>query len=87
MGAKAKPRQRSPDDEWADHVRAECARAVGEWLEGSVRLDRPIRTLTFTQLECIAEAAISRWTVMASQRIADQRDAPESQKLSTPLLV
>jgi len=68
-------------------VRAECARAVGEWLEGSVRLDRPIRTLTFSQLECIAEAAISRWTVLASQRIAEQPDAPESRKLSMLLLV
>jgi hypothetical protein len=86
MGAKQKPRQRSPDDEWADHARAECARAVGEWLEGSVRLDRPIRTLTFSQLECIAEAAISCWTVLASQRIAERPDASESRKLWTLLL-
>ena len=67
-------------------MRAECARAVGEWLEGSVRLDRPIRTLTFWQLECIAEAAISRWIVLASQRIAKRPDAPESRKFSTLLL-
>jgi hypothetical protein len=87
VGAKAKPRERSPGDKWADHVRAECAGAVGEWLEGSVRLDRPIRSLTFSQLECLAEAAISRWIVLASRRIAEQPDEPESQKLSMLLLV
>jgi hypothetical protein len=87
MGAKAKPRERSPNDKWANDVRAECARAVGEWLEGSVRLDPPIGSLSFSQLECIAEAAISRWIVLASRRIAEQPDDPESQKLSMLLLL
>jgi hypothetical protein len=82
----AKPRERNPDDAWADHVRAECARAVGEWLGGSVRLERPIRSLTFSELECIAEAATSRWIVLASQRIAQKPDASESPKPSTMLL-
>ena len=86
MARNAKPRERSADDEWADHVRAECARAVGEWLEQTVRLDRPIRSLTFFQLECMAEAATSRWIVLASQRIAERPGAPESRKLSTLLL-
>lgn len=81
-----KPRERNADDVWADHVRAECARAVGEWLEGSVRLERPIRSLTFSQLVCIAEAATSRWIVLASKRIAERPDAPESPKLSMLLL-
>ena len=77
---------RSPADVWADHVRAECAKAVGEWLEGSVRLDRPIRSLTSSELQNIAEAATSRWIVLASQRIAKAPDDSESQKLSTLLL-
>lgn len=82
----AKPRERSPDDAWLDHVRAECARAVGEWLEGSVRLERPIRSLTFSELQGIAEAATSRWIVLASQRTAEKHDAPGSPRLSTLLL-
>ena len=81
-----KPRERSPDDLWLDHVRAECAKAVGEWLEGTVRLERPIRSLTFSELQCIAEAATSRWIVLASKRIAEKPDAPESPRLSTMLL-
>ncbi len=79
-------REPSPDDIWLDHVRAECAKAVGEWLEGSVRLERPIRSLTFFELQCIAEAATSRWIVLASQRIAERPGAPESRRLSTLLL-
>jgi hypothetical protein len=82
----AKPRERSADDAWLDHVRAECAKAVGEWLEGSVRLERPIRSLTFSELQNMAEAATSRWIVLASRRIAERPDAPESQRLSTLLL-
>ena len=77
---------RNPDDVWADHVRAECARAVGEWLEGSVRLDRPIRSLTRAELQNIAEAATSRWIVLTSQRIAQNPGDSESQKLSILLL-
>jgi hypothetical protein len=33
------------------------------------------------------EAATSRWIVLASQRIAERPDAPESPRLSTLLLV
>ena len=79
-------RDRNPDDVWADHVRAQCARAVGEWLEGSVRLERPVRSLTSSELQGIAEAATSRWIVLASQRIAQAPDAPGSPRLSTLLL-
>lgn len=77
---------RSPVDAWANHVRAECAKAVGEWLEGSVRLERPIRSLTSSELQAIAEAATSRWIVLASQRIAQAPDASGSPRLSTLLL-
>ena len=79
-------RDRNPGDVWADNVRAECARAVGEWLEGSVRLERPIRSLTSSELQHIAEAATSRWIVLASHRIAEAPDASGSQRLSTLLL-
>lgn len=76
----------NPDDVWANHVRSECAKAVGEWLEGSVRLERPIRSLTSSELQAIAEAATSRWIVLASQRIAQAPDASGSRRLSTLLL-
>ncbi|RAI46171.1 hypothetical protein [Rhodoplanes roseus] len=79
-------RDRNPDDVWADHVRAECAKAVGEWLEGSVRLERPVRSLTSSELQGIAEAATSRWIVLASQRMAQAPDASGSPRLSTLLL-
>jgi len=84
--AEREPNDRNPDDVWTDHVRAECARAVGEWLEGSVRLDRPVRSLTSSELQGIAEAATSRWIVLASERIARSPDGPGSRRLSTLLL-
>ena len=48
-----RPTNCSASDIWADHVRSECAKAVGAWLEGSVRLDRPIRSLTARELEIV----------------------------------
>ena len=75
------PTNRHPDDVWADHVRQECAKAVAEWLEGSVRLERPIRSLTSSDLQNIAEAATSRWIVLASRRIAQTPDAQEQRTL------
>lgn len=80
------PQHRNPDDVWADQVRAECASAVGEWLEKSVRLDRPVRSLTSSELQYIAEAATSRWIVLASKRIAQAPHERGSQRLSTLLL-
>lgn len=77
---------RTRDDVWADQVRAECASAVGEWLESSVRLDRPVRSLTSSELQGIAEAATSRWIVLASERIAQAAHEPGSRRLSTLLL-
>lgn len=79
-------RDRHPDHLWADETRAACASAVGEWLEASVRLDRPIRSLTLSELEGLAEAATSRWIRLASERIARAPDEPGSQKLSMLLL-
>ena len=73
------------DDEWQTHVTHEAAKAIGEWLEGRGRLHQPIR-FDHAELEAMAQNAISRFIVLASQRIAQRPDEPGSQKLSTLLL-
>ena len=57
------------DNQWQAHVTREAARAVGAWLEARGRLHRPIRSLTMTDLEGVASAAIARFIVLASERI------------------
>lgn len=74
------------DDEWQSHVTHEAAKAIGECLEGRGKLHQPIRCLTMPELEAMAQNAISRFIVLASERIAEQPDAPESQKFSMLLL-
>jgi len=74
------------DDEWQAHVTHESAKAMGEWLEGRGRLHQPIRSLTMPELEAMAQNAISRFIVLASRRIAEAPDEPESRKLSMLLL-
>jgi len=74
------------DDEWQTHVTHEAAKAIGEWLDGRGRLHQFIRCLTMPELEAMAESAISRFIVLASQRIAQRPDESGSQKLSTLLL-
>jgi hypothetical protein len=74
------------DDEWQAHVTHEAAKAIGEWLEGRGRLHQPIRSLTMPEIESMAQNAISRFIVLASQRIAEAPDEPESRTLSSLLM-
>jgi len=60
------------DDEWQAHVTREAAKEVGKWLEGRGRLSQPIAALTMADLEAMASNAISRFIVLASQRIKEQ---------------
>ena len=60
------------DNEWQAHVTHEAAKAVGEWLEGRGRLHQPIRCLTMPDLEAMAANAISRFVVLATERIKAQ---------------
>jgi hypothetical protein len=74
------------DDEWQAHVTREAAKAIGEWLEGRGGLHQPIRSLTMSDLEAMAQNAISMFIVEASKRIAQRPDGPASRKLSMLLL-
>ncbi len=63
------------DDEWQVHVTHEAAKEIGAWLEGRGRLQHPIRCLTMPDLEAMAANAISRFVVLASERIRKQPEA------------
>ena len=58
------------EDAFQAHATREAALAIGDWLMESVRLNRPIRSLTLFELECIASTAIARWIVARSERAA-----------------
>lgn len=70
------------DDEWHAHVINEAAKAIGEWLDARGNLHQPLRSLTMRDLDSMAENAISRFIVLTSERIAQRRNDPGSQKLS-----
>jgi len=72
------------DDEWRAMARTDAARAIGGWLEGRKRLDVPVHRLTMGDLEGLAEVAIARWIVLASERMAD---APEKSAEIASLLM
>jgi hypothetical protein len=59
-------------DEWQAHVTREAAKEIGRWLESRGRLGAPVASLTLSDLEAMATAAISRFVVLGSQRIRDQ---------------
>jgi hypothetical protein len=62
------------EDAWQAHVTREAARAIGQWLEGRGRLHQPIAALTLSELEAMAIAAISRFIVLASERIRERQE-------------
>lgn len=72
------------NDQWQAHVTREAARAIGQWLEARGRLHQPIAALTMAELEALAASAISRFVVLASQRIREQPE--DSADLSRLLL-
>ena len=55
----------------------EAPKPIGQWLEGRGRLHQPIATLTLAELEAMAASAISRFVVLASQRIRECPDDSE----------
>lgn len=71
-------------DEWQAHVTREAAMEIGKWLEARGRLDRPIASLRLTELDALASVAISRFVVLASQKI---KEAPERQQQLENLLM
>jgi hypothetical protein len=75
---------RMTDDEWQAYVMREAAKAIGEWLEGRGGLHRPIRDLRMSDLEAMAQNAISTFIVKSSERRANHE--PESQTPSVLLI-
>lgn len=69
------------DDEWQAFVTTEAAKAAGAWLEARGGLHRPIRSLTLADLEALADTAIGRFIVLASERIRERQDADELRHL------
>jgi hypothetical protein len=67
------PARVTADDEFANTLREECARAGAKWLKESVNIQRPIGTLKLPEMCGLAEAITARWIVLVSQRAA----APE----------
>ncbi|MBF0354935.1 MAG: hypothetical protein HQL43_06850 [Alphaproteobacteria bacterium] len=65
------------DDEWQVHTTHEAAKAIGKWLEGRGRLHQPIRAMTMSDLEAMADNAIARWIVLQSERLQRQGWPPE----------
>ena len=62
----------SPDDAWRAFAVREAGKEIGQWLEGRGRLHQPIARLTLSELTIMADNAISRFIVLASQRIKEQ---------------
>lgn len=71
-------------EEWQAHVTRETALEIGRWLETQGRLHRPVASLTLPELEAMAVAAISRFVVLASERM--QEASEESEDLTRLLL-
>src|SRR5512147_461167 len=71
------------DEAWQAHVTREAAGGIGRWLEGRGRLQQPIASLSLAELEGMATAAISRFVVLATERI---RERPQDSEDLTALL-
>ena len=73
-----------PDDAWRAFAVLEAGKEIGSWLEGRGHLHQPIARLTLRELAIMADNAICRFIVLASERIA--RGDPQDDALSRFLL-
>lgn len=63
------------EDELQRAATVAAAAAIGEWLLASGRLAAPIRSLTFAELQGIANAAVSGWIVARAEQA--KTEAPD----------
>ena len=72
-------------DEWQAHVTRAAALEIGKWLEARGKLHQPIASLTLGDLEAMAVNAISRGSVLQSERLQRQ-DWPQEDPVAMLLL-
>lgn len=69
----------SPDDEWRAECDRVCARAMAQWLKGTVNPKRSMLSITMAEMTALARVAVDTWIVESSYRAERQRpyDDPE----------
>lgn len=71
---------KSEDDAWVDNLRAECAKALADYLK-QTDIRRPIKTLSRKEMEGAAEAVTARWIQLVTARIYNSNNS-----VRTPLV-
>lgn len=68
------------DDEFARYAQREAAAAMGEWLIAADALRRPVMSLQAWELGAMAGAAVARYMVLVSERLAMGGNLTRQQK-------
>lgn len=63
----------SEDDQFLDHLTLECAKALAKWFKEALNVQRPIISLTKTEMLGAATAVTSEWIKVVSKRKAEGR--------------
>ena len=69
----------SEDDVWLDMLHTEVGKAIAQWLQAGVNLDRQIKSLSLAELKGCAAAAESKWLQLVVARLASA-NMPLSEK-------
>lgn len=67
----------SENDEWCNATRERCIDAMGKWLEESVKLNRPIASLTRIEMGAMVQAVTDEFTQCRSERYTKEQEAIE----------
>src|SRR5690606_37634761 len=66
--------EKSPDDLFADEVRAACAKAMAQHLKGSLNLQRTIGSMNAQEMQALAECCTATWIGMHGDRILQGKE-------------
>ena len=61
------------DDQHLNELRAECAKAIADYLQKSVNLQRSIASLSKAEMLGMAEAATAQWVISMSRYIQEAK--------------
>jgi hypothetical protein len=63
----------TPDNIWFDDCDKAVAKAMAAWLQQSINIARPIKSLTGSELTRLARHTVDTWIAMQSRRAAEQK--------------
>lgn len=84
-GSRKAPRIPDPDDDLQQKATEAAAEAAGKMLE-SIGINRPISSISWTELQWVAAAAVTGWVCERARQYQQLKDTPQGASIAEELM-